>query len=91
MQFTKILGIDISKRTIDVALSSGGCNSPMINHQFSNNLKGFRELLSWLKQQKTNLKELLVCMENTGVYHRKFSCFSTIKKSFYLGGDSRGN
>jgi len=82
MQFTNILGIDISKRTIDVALSENKVNSPMINHQFSNNLKGFREFLSWLKQQKTSPKELLVCMENTGVYHRCLVVFLQSKEIF---------
>jgi transposase len=82
MQFTNILGIDISKRTIDVALSENKVNSPMINHQFSNNLKGFREFLSWLKQQKTSPKELLVGMENTGVYHRCLVVFLQSKEIF---------
>lgn len=70
MQSTNILGIDISKKTFDVALSENKVNSTMTNNQFTNNLKGFKDLLKWLKTEKINLNELLICMENTGVYHR---------------------
>ncbi len=82
MQITNILGIDISKKTIDVALSQNKVNSEMHNNQFTNNLKGFRDLLSWLKQQKINLKELLVCMENTGIYHRCLVVYLQAKNIF---------
>ena len=82
MQFTNILGIDISKKTFDVALSDNKANTKFINNQFSNNLKGYKELLKWLKTQKINLKELLVCMENTGIYHRCLVCFLISKEIF---------
>jgi transposase len=82
MQFTKILGIDISKKTFDVALSENKVNSKIINNQFTNNLKGFQSLLKWLKTEKVNLEELLVCMENTGVYHRSLVVFLQSKEIF---------
>lgn len=82
MQFTNILGIDISKKTFDVALSENKVNSKMLNSQFTNNLKGFKDLLKWLKKEKVNLKELLVCMENTGVYHRCLVVYLQSKEIF---------
>lgn len=82
MQFTNILGIDISKKTFDVALSQNKVNSKMINNQFTNNLKGFKQLLKWLKTEKVNIKELLACMENTGVYHRSLVVYLQSKEIF---------
>lgn len=82
MQFTTILGIDISKKTFDVALSENKVNPKMINNQFTNNLKGFQGLLKWLKTEQINLNELLICMENTGVYHRCLVVYLQSKEVF---------
>lgn len=82
MQFTNILGVDVSKKTIDVALSENKVGSKMTNQQFTNNLKGFSELYKWLKSEKISSKELLVCMENTGVYHRCLVVYLQSKEIF---------
>lgn len=39
-----ILGIDVSKKTIDTALSLNTANAEVLKKQFSNNLKGFGQL-----------------------------------------------
>jgi transposase len=82
MQFTQILGIDISKKTIDVALSAVERNSTVSHEQFSNNLKGYSSLFKWLKKSKIELASLLVCMENTGVYHRCLVAYLQSKHVF---------
>lgn len=42
MQYTHILGVDISKKTIDIALSQNKANASMLSHQFPNNLGGIK-------------------------------------------------
>jgi transposase len=70
MQYTHILGIDISKKTIDLALSHNKANDSMITHKFTNNKKGYQALLVWLKKHGGQIDQLLICLENTGDYHR---------------------
>ncbi len=64
------IGIDISKKTLDVVL-----NSPLKKHsdeetylKVSNDSEGFKEIFSWLKKKRISSRELVVGMENTGIY-----------------------
>lgn len=57
------LGIDISKSKFDVALL---LEDKVKTKKFDNKIKGFLELLEWLK--KKNVTDLHVCMEATGNY-----------------------
>jgi transposase len=82
MPFTHILGIDVSKRTLDAALSPNKANAPMVSHQFTNSLGGYKKMISWLREQEMALDHLLVCMENTGIYHRALVDFLQRKKAF---------
>jgi transposase len=52
MQFTHILGIDVSKRTIDIALSINQANTPTLSHQFTNNLGGYKKWSFGLRNRK---------------------------------------
>lgn len=58
------LGIDISKKTFDVALMKE--DSKILHKKFTNNPKGFDQLLEWLKQKE--IPSFHACMEATGVY-----------------------
>ena len=65
MKIGNILGIDVSKNTLDCHLH--------LEHQqldaIPNSAQGFKLLRKWLKKQcKTALSELLVVMEHTGIY-----------------------
>jgi transposase len=82
MLFTHILGIDIAKKHIDLALSQNKANDPIINHRFTNNLGGYKKIVIWLRKQGIELDKLLVCMENTGIYHRPLVDFLQRKKVF---------
>ena len=57
------IGIDISKKTFDVALHLQG---ELEQLQFANSKGGFRQLHKWLKKRK--IKEAHACMEATGRY-----------------------
>lgn len=65
------IGIDISKKWIDVALSTDGQVKNMIHRRFGNTQKGFKSMLKWLLTiaRKWGLSgPYLFCMEHTGVY-----------------------
>jgi len=59
-----ILGLDISKETVDACLIDvGGAHSKKV----ANNAKGFEQLKRWLQNRR--VKEVHVCMEATGSYY----------------------
>lgn len=74
-KYELFVGIDISKNWIDVALSLDGKLKGMSHKRFDNNLKGFKQLLAWLK--KTKVQHWLVCMEHTGIYTLPLCTFLT--------------
>lgn len=64
------IGIDVSKITLDVYIQT-----TKVHHQFTNDSKGFNQLISWLKKQKVTLDETLFCFEHTGWYCLLLSYF----------------
>jgi transposase len=60
-----VLGVDVSKRKLDVALLVGGKTKSKV---VANSPQGYRDLEAWLAKQKVNLPELHACLEATGVY-----------------------
>jgi len=65
-----IVGADISKRTIDLF-----CHQINNHLPITNNLKGFKEMLVWFKQQNINLSNTMLVMEHTGLYSFCFERF----------------
>ena len=65
-----ILGIDVSKRKIDVALIFDG---KTLTKKFDNSLKGFKLLNGWLKSLKRD--QVHACLEATGNYGDAVSNF----------------
>ena len=71
-------GIDISKKTFDVTIS----NSAKSYRKFNNNQRGCKQFLKWLKKLGLELDTILVCMENTGIYHRLLASYLTSEEVF---------
>lgn len=69
------LGIDVSKKTFDVYL-----HQLKLSNQFNNNKEGYKSLVKWLKTNKLNPNEVLICMEHTGLYSLVLAMFFTKKK-----------
>lgn len=70
MKVQNIIGVDISKKTIDLLAK------PVKSHVVIDNAqKGYRELLNWLKKQKINKSDCLLVMEHTGLYSYPFEQF----------------
>jgi transposase len=68
-------GIDVSKVTLDVTVYN--LKKESFYSKFTNNNKGHKELLSWLKANGADDTETLFCMENTGLYSRGLSLYLT--------------
>jgi len=62
-----IVGIDVSKKTLDVALLVDG--KVKRSKTLDNTAPGHRQLLDWLDKAKLAKDALHVCMEATGVYY----------------------
>lgn len=58
-----VLGIDVSKATLDLALYQ---DDALSNRQFRNSAEGFREIVVWLRQRRTG--KVHACLEATGQY-----------------------
>jgi transposase len=67
-QFTNFVGIDISKRTFDVALYSKSKKDVMRHQIFAQDEEGYVAFFKWLEDQSVQLPSVLFCMEHTGIY-----------------------
>ncbi|MBL4592474.1 MAG: IS110 family transposase [Flavobacteriales bacterium] len=64
MEFKESLGIDVSKKTIDVML-----HCKKLHRQFKNTTKGFNNLIRWAeKQTGIKMPQIIICFEHTGIY-----------------------
>ncbi len=68
MDYKWYVGIDVSKKTLDLVLYRKDLQKKSPHCQISNDSKGFRTIAKWLKEQKAVMKNTLFCMEHTGVY-----------------------
>jgi transposase len=64
MKVTAIMGMDVSKKTLDCHLFVQQKSLPAV----SNDSKGFKIINRWLKKELRSLDGLLVVMEYTGIY-----------------------
>ncbi len=72
MKKSYIIGVDVSKLTLDVH-----CHGQAECLLTANNIKGYKSLLKWLKQQVSKqLSEVIIVMEYAG-------CTRTSWRSFY--------
>jgi transposase len=71
MQKKFIVGADISKSTID-----NHCFGKAGSLTIGNNMKGFKQLLQWLKKHVSkNWEDVIIVMEYTGIYTYNFENF----------------
>lgn len=69
--FSWVLGIDVSKESIDACLVRQS-DGQMFEQKFHNNLSGYRHLKSWCKEKQCECdRQTLCCMEHTGLYTRQ--------------------
>jgi len=70
MKVLHIIGADLSKKSIDLALHDSTAHL-----QIENSASGFKQLLLWLKQQKISTSQIMFVMEHTGLYSWWFEEF----------------
>ena len=69
MQKDFYIGVDISKKTIDVAIyKKEKASKVSVCEKFSNSPDGFKEMKRWLHKCGVSLTNALFCMEATGHY-----------------------
>jgi transposase len=73
MSFTHFIGIDISKKTFDLALINENAADKAITAKFSNNHKGIVRLEQFIRKQELVKQQVLFCIEHTGLYCRVLS------------------
>ena len=77
MEIIDVVGIDVSKLTIDVVV-----HKSKSYRQFENTNKGFATLCKWaLSQSKVDAKKLLFVFEHTGLYSHQLAVYLS-KKEF---------
>ena len=82
MDYKWFIGIDISKKTLDVVLYKKNLQKRSPYCQISNDTKGFNTLIKWLKEQGAGLKQTLFCMEHTGIYGIEFAKFISKRANY---------
>ena len=66
------IGVDVSKKTLDVALYRGKVDWNDGHLKVDNNGSGYRELKKWLRLKNAEKSRLRICMEATGLYTHDF-------------------
>ena len=71
------IGVDISKKTFDVAIyvNSKVSKGSFPHESFNNSEEGFKEMRRWLRKQNVVLSKSLFCMEATGSYTYELCLF----------------
>ena len=71
MKKKDVIGIDVSKLTIDAYLKLAQAHAV-----FGNDTKGFRQLVKWIRKHiDCKTEELLICFETTGLYSLQLASF----------------
>jgi len=66
------IGVDVSKKTLDVALYRGKVDWNGGHIKVDNSGSGYRELKKWLRLKNAEKSRLRICMEATGLYTHDF-------------------
>jgi transposase len=80
MKNKEVVGIDVSKLTIDAYMQLS-----QVYAEFENNTKGFKQLLKWMKKHSPfQMDELLICFEITGLYSLQLAGFLSRNQIGYV-------
>lgn len=76
------IGIDISKKTLDVVIYDQEKKNASKHFKVNNELKGFKEMITTLKSERVVLKEAFICLEYCGIYGLELGLFLEGKIEF---------
>jgi len=74
-KFINAIGIDVSKKTLDIR-----DHVNELTHQVSNTGDGFKQMLKWAKKNNADLSAVLICLEHTGMYSLPLAVYLTEQK-----------
>lgn len=78
MKTKEIIGVDVSKLTLDLCIHSN-----LLQECFQNNLKGFKQMVQWVfKNTPSNKENTMFVFEHTGMYSYNLSSY--LEKSNFL-------
>ena len=83
------IGVDVSKKTLDVALYRGKVDWNDGHIKVDNNGSGYRELKKWLRLKNAEKGRLRICMEATGLYTHDFRCWLETEEITYYVVDPK--
>jgi transposase len=84
MKFEEVIGIDVSKKTLDACI-----HSLQIFTQLPNTKKGYSKLFSWVaKSTGCLLEKALFCFEHTGMYSYALASYAGVAPFPYTSGIS---
>jgi transposase len=80
MKFEEVIGVDVSKFTLDACI-----HSQQIFIQVSNTKDGHKKLISWVqKGSSCPIEQVLFCFEHTGLYSFILASFLSEKKLNFI-------
>ena len=84
-------GVDVSKKTLDLAYYDGEAIDWKNAHiKVSNDDAGFKKIGSWIAKVGKDFGTFLFCMEYTGLYNQNFRFMAGIQKIYlWYGGSSK--
>lgn len=79
-RFSNFVGIDVSKKTLDVVLFNVELKNKSPHTRVSNDPTGFTKLMKWLESNSAVPAETLFCLEYTGIYSYAITTFFNEQK-----------
>lgn len=83
------IGVDVSKKTLDVALYRGKVDWNDGHIKVDNNVSGYKELKKWLRLKNAEKSRLRICMEATGLYTHDFRSWLELEGITYYVVDPK--
>lgn len=65
------VGIDVSKKKLDICLLVNGINGKQKTKVMENDCHSAKTLIEWLEKQKCLLEDVRITLESTGTYHEQ--------------------
>lgn len=72
MEEKKCIGVDVSKRTLDIALYTGKFDLRKDHIKVDNDTDGYTKFEEWSKALSVDKSFMRICMEHTGLYCHNF-------------------
>ncbi|HGU7952218.1 TPA: transposase [Escherichia coli] len=67
------LGIDVSKKTLDLCLLREGVKGRVKTRKLQNDINAVSAVIAWLSKQHCKPEDVHIIMEATGVYHESLA------------------